>query len=89
MVGKKSWSDVEYFDTTIAEDSDLYYVKYVRFFTLVMCQTTLFDQMDYSTEYADDHFFKHILEDEVASFTGRDNSISYSVYLSQSKKNSI
>lgn len=73
--------DLEYFDTTIAEDSDLYYVKYVRFFTLTMCQTTLFDEMDYDTEYAEDHFFKHILEDEIASFTGNNNSISYSYYL--------
>jgi hypothetical protein len=83
---RKADLDLEYFDTTIAEDSDLHYVKYVRFFTLAMCQTTLFEGMDYDTEYADDHFFKHILEDEIASFTSQDNSISYSYYLSNLKK---
>lgn len=62
---KKVDDDLEYFDTTIADESDLYYVKYVRFFNLIMCQTTLFNDLDYDDEYATDHFFKHDLETEV------------------------
>jgi hypothetical protein len=64
----KADNELVYLDTTLADKSDMDFIKFLRIFPGVMCQVTLFDGLDYDAEYDTDHFFKHDFENIIASF---------------------
>lgn len=49
--------EMVYLDSTIASKSDLSFVKFIKFFPQIMCDSALFEGLDYDDEFDTDHFF--------------------------------
>jgi hypothetical protein len=47
-----------YLDSTVCDKDDLEFIKYLKLFPQLFCDTDLFDGYDYDPYYATDHFFK-------------------------------
>ncbi len=58
-------------DLRIAEKKDLDFLKFVKAFAWATCEVALFDDVDYDTEFATDHFFRDWLR-RVCDFCMRD-----------------
>lgn len=59
--------ELVYLDTTLADKLDMDFIKYLRAFPAIMCQTSLFENIAYNHEHDVDHFFSHRLEAIVSS----------------------
>lgn len=75
---RKIEKEMVYLDSTISDADDLEFIKYLKLFPQIFCDTALFKGMNYDNSYAKDHFFKGdflhtvetlITEDRVMSFS--------------------
>jgi len=57
-------------DSRIADEKDLDFVKFVKAFAWAVCDVALFDQIDYDTMFATDHFFRDRLREICDSCMG-------------------
>jgi hypothetical protein len=57
-------------DSRIADEKDLDFVKFVKAFAWAICDVALFDQIDYDTMFATDHFFRDRLREICDSCMG-------------------
>ncbi len=48
-----------YLDSTVAGERDLEFVKFLKVLPQVMCDTILFDGLEYNNSHSTDHFFKN------------------------------
>lgn len=55
---RKIEKEMVYLDSTISEKDDLEFIKYLKLFPQMFCDTTLFEGHNYDNFYAKDHFFK-------------------------------
>lgn len=77
---KKIERDMIYLDTTIATKEDLEFIKFLRLFPQLMCDTRLFSGLEYDSDNATDHFFKNHLEQMSELFIKDGDIISYSEF---------
>ncbi len=59
---RKINDDMVYLDTTIASREDLYFIKFLKLFSEVMCDVILFDGFEYDSSYQTDHVFRNNLD---------------------------
>ncbi|MEH0094552.1 hypothetical protein V6235_16305 [Vibrio metschnikovii] len=56
-----------YLDTTLADKSELDFLKFCKFINVFLCQTSLYDGLKYDQSDPVDHFYRHKLLKEVNS----------------------
>ncbi|MCP3944967.1 MAG: hypothetical protein GY710_26295 [Desulfobacteraceae bacterium] len=55
---KKIEQDMVYLDSTISDKDDMEFIKYLKVFPQIFCDTALFAGKNYDSFHATDHFFK-------------------------------
>lgn len=78
--------ELVYLDTTLANASDLDFIKFLRLFPDAMCQVTLFDGVNYNTQHDTDHFFRHDLEKMVSAYCQDDDFPEFQEFESKFKE---
>lgn len=73
--------DMVYLDTTISDKKDLDFLKFCKFFNILLCQTSVYKGLDYDVSKPTDHFYRHVLTKEANSLLDSTESvISYSLF---------
>lgn len=77
---RKIEKDMVYLDTTIATKEDLEFIKFLRLFPQIMCDTRLYAKVEYNYNDATDHFFKNHFEKMSDLFIKDGDIITYSEF---------
>jgi len=78
----KTEKEMIYLDTTVASPTDLYFLKFLKFFTQVMCDDTLYNGLGYDSNVASDHFFRNHLVQMCECFWDKEKLMTFSDYKS-------
>ena len=83
-----AWSrkiDLEmvYLDSTISDPEDLEFLKYLKLFPQMFCDTAMFDGKDYNNRYAKDHIFKDDFLQMVDAMITENGIITFSEFKSK------
>ncbi|GKR00148.1 hypothetical protein [Aeromonas hydrophila] len=89
-----SWCDkVEkemiYLDSTIAEEKDLNFVKFLKLFPQLMCDASLFKDLEYDYSHDTDHFYKNNFQSSINQISRKDGVITFEDFKSKIEKNEI
>ena len=71
-----------YLDTTIADEEDLYFLKFCKFINITLSQVKLYENLEYDGSSDVDHFYHHKLEQQVSCLSNdtKDNLVGYNDY---------
>ncbi|WP_200768499.1 hypothetical protein [Vibrio nigripulchritudo] len=64
-LANKAETDLIYLDTTLADKSELDFLKFCKFVNVFLCQTSLYEGLEYDESEPVDHFYRHRLLKEV------------------------
>ncbi len=79
---RKTEKDICYIDSTVATKYDYIYLKYLKTFQLLFCDSSLFKNIEneYDDSHATHHFFKHIFDDIPYFIEAQDEILSYTEF---------
>ncbi|MFA0464990.1 hypothetical protein AB4458_27990, partial [Vibrio sp. 10N.261.45.F1] len=69
-------------DSTLSDEDDLYFVKYLKIMQNLFCDVSIFNGRNYDSEHAVDHFFKDQLLSMADSLITEKGVISFSEFQS-------
>jgi len=69
-----------YLDATVASSNDITFIKFLRILNQSMCDTVLFDGLEYDDYYATDHFFRNDFNHMCECFWKDDGIVSYAEF---------
>ena len=80
---KKLENEMIYLDSTISESNDLEFIKYLKLFPQIFCDTDLFEGKKYDVSEPKDHFFKNDFLEIIDMMICPDGIITYTEFKSQ------
>lgn len=83
---RKIEKEMVYLDSTISDREDLEFIKYLKLFPQMFCDTALFTGHEHDTSHAKDHFFKDDFLHMVDSLITECGVITYSEFKERSGK---
>ncbi|PSV38507.1 hypothetical protein [Photobacterium sp. GB-210] len=81
--------EMVYLDSTIADEKDLDFVKFLKIFPQLMCDASLFDGLDYDYSNDTDHFFRNNFQSSLNQMNTKDGVISFDEFKSGIEKKEI
>ncbi len=78
-----------YLDSTIAEEKDLNFVKFLKLFPQLMCDASLFEGLEYDYSHDTDHFYKNNFQSHINQIRREDGVITFEDFKSKIEKNEI
>ncbi len=69
-----------YLDATVASHNDITFIKFLRVINQSMCDTVLFDGLEYNDYYATDHFFRNDFNHMCECFWKDEDIVSYAEF---------
>lgn len=69
-----------YLDATVASSNDITFIKFLRIMNQSMCDTVLFDGLEYDDFYATDHFFRNDFNHMCECFWKDEGIVSYAEF---------
>lgn len=69
-----------YIDATVASPNDITFIKFLRVINQSMCDTVLFDGLEYNEFYATDHFFRNDFNYMCECFWNDEDIVSYAEF---------
>lgn len=73
----KAEGDMIYLDSTVAEDKDLDFVKFLKLFPQIMCDASLFSGVEYDVSHDTDHFYKNDFNNMIRQMIVNEQIISF------------
>lgn len=81
---RKIEKEMIYLDSIISDPEDLEFIKYLKTFPQMFCDTTLFKGYEYDDSHDTDHFFKDDFIHMIESLITKDGVITYSEFKEKS-----
>lgn len=78
-----------YLDSTIAEEKDLDFVKFLKLFPQLMCDASLFKDLEYDYSHDTDHFYKNNFQSSINQISREYGVITFEEFKSKIEKNEI
>lgn len=78
-----------YLDSTIANEKDLDFVKFLKLFPQIMCDVILFDGLEYNHSHDTDHFFKNNFQSSVDQVRTKDGVLSFDEFKKKIEEKAI
>lgn len=78
-----------YLDSTIAEEKDLNFVKFLKLFPQLMCDASLFEGLEYDYSHDADHFYKNNFQSSINKISREDGVISFEEFKSKIEEKEI
>ena len=78
-----------YLDSTIAEEKDLDFVKFLKLFPQLMCDTSLFKDLEYDYSHDTDHFYRNNFQSFINQISREDGVITFEEFKSKIEKKEI
>lgn len=73
----KAEGDMIYLDSTVAENKDLDFVKFLKLFPQIMCDASLFSGVEYDVSHDTDHFYKNDFNNMIRQMIVNEKIISF------------